>query len=225
MELGDMDIFLFRGIINQYDGDILQFSRDGEPLLYPDIGLVGDYTQYYFTNIVTNGKLLWERRKEISSRFDTITISVIEDDHMQFNDVKKFIEWNKSYNPIVFIKFLGDYYNPEYEKLGLKTMRRILHNPKGDWDYQSNNELIPEIGICQDFMNKPSINWKGEMFICNRFDPEKKGKIGDLNKDSLKDVWLLNPVRQIWYQWHREGKRDKVPLCNNCHFWGVPRFM
>jgi hypothetical protein len=25
-----------------------------------------------------------------------------------------------------------------------------------------------------------------------------------------------------WMEHHRQGRRDKVPLCSYCHFWGVP---
>lgn len=224
MELGDMDYMLFLNILKQYNGEILQFSRDGEPLLYDRIGDIGMITRNYFTNIVTNGILLWDKKMEIHDRFDTVTVSVIEDDKEQFEAIRRFVEWNGTSKPSVFVKFLGDYYNPEFEKMVLKVMRRTLHNPQGDWDYQNHTELIPEIGICQDFMNKPSINWKGEMFICNRFDPEKKGLIGDLNKTSMTDIWD-GTIRYKWLQYHRNQERDRVPLCNGCQFWGVPRYV
>jgi radical SAM protein with 4Fe4S-binding SPASM domain len=223
MELGDMEMPLFEHIIKQYKGDILQFSRDGEPLLYNDIGLIGRLTRSYFTNIVTNGILLYEKRHELSNRFDTITVSVIEDDPVQFDNVKRFVEWNKDKLPRVYIKFLGVYDNPDYKKLGLPTMRRTLHNPQGDWDYQSKEQLIPEIGVCLDFMMKPSINWKGEMFVCNRFDPKKFGLIGDVKKETLTRIWKVN--RLNWFEKHRHGNRAEVPLCKQCEFWGIPRYI
>ena len=223
MELGEMDFKLFRKIIKEYDGDILQFSRDGEPLMYSRLREVGDLVAPYFTNVVTNGILLWEKKTEVLN-FDTITVSVIEDDDMQFNAIKSFVEWNKGFQPNVLIKFLGSYYNPEFEKLGLHTMRRTLHNPEGDWDYEKKGEIIPEIGVCLDFMMKHSINWKGEFFICNRFDPGKKGKIGDVNSQRLKEIWK-SEERLSLFNTHRKGLRKSVLFCSKCEFWGIPRYI
>ncbi len=230
MELGDMDFGLFKHIINQYHGSILQFSRDGEPLLYKHFEDLSNYMWYkqeskLVSNIVTNGILLNEMKHLIYDSFTTITVSVIENDVEQMENIIKFYNYISHPNPIVYIKFLGDYYNPEFEKLGFKTMRRVIHNPQGDWDYQGQGkELIPEVGVCMDFLNKPSINWKGEFFICNRFDPDKKGKIGDVTKQSLKEIWDSD-IRNEWLEYHKKGRRDKIPLCKDCQFWGIPRYI
>ena len=228
MELGDMDFDLFKHILKQFNGEIIQFSRDGDPLCYRHFDELSAYMWAYYddlpvTNIVTNGKLLLERRNELLNAYTTITVSVIEEDWEQFNIVKKFKEYVDLNHPIIYVKFLGDYYNPEYEKLGLRTMRRTLHNPEGDWDYQKGQELLPEIGVCADFLMKPSINWKGEFFICNRFDPGKKGMIGDVKTQTLDQIWN-NEIRQEWLNYHKIGRRDLVSLCKDCQFWGVPRY-
>jgi len=172
---------------------------------------------------VTNGILLFEKRNEISDRFDTITVSVIEDDEVQFDNVKRFVEWNKDKLPKVYIKFLGDYNNYEYHKLGLPTMRRTIHSSNGFYEYKSGSQLIPEIGVCLDFMMKPSINWKGEFFICNQFDPKKLGMVGDVKKETLTRIWKVNRLK--WLEKHRQGKRAEVPSCKNCEFWGIPRYI
>lgn len=221
MELGDMDIALFRQILNQYEGQIIQFNKDGEPLLYPDLWEVGYLCRQsgQITNIVTNGILLWEKRKELLE-FNTVCVSVIEDDPAQFENVKKFIEYC---NTPVVIKFLGEYSNPEYDNLDVKITRRRLHNPQSDTDYhRDDSPLIPEIGICLDFLLKPSIDWQGNMYICNRFDPEGKGIIGSVRHNTPKEVWEGH-LRQIYMSFHLTGQRDKVPLCTGCQYWGCPK--
>lgn len=218
LELGNMDIKLFESILNQYRGSIIQFHRDGEPLLYPDLWKVGYLCRNAgkITNIVTNGILLYELR-EIVMEFDTVCVSVIQEDAEQFESIKKFVE---SCTMPVLIKFLGDYYNPEFEKLGLKTTRRAIHHPLADNMYQR-EPVIPEILICWDFLMKPSISWQGEFSICNRYDPKKLGIIGDCNTQTLKQIW--NSDKRLEYlAWHRQGQRDRVPLCKGCIFWGVP---
>jgi hypothetical protein len=217
MDIGYMDLKLFSHILLQYDGDIVQFNKDGEPLMYPLLYDIGRLCGRRVTNIVTNGKLLWEKRAELLY-FTTITVSVIEDDPEQFEIVKKFSEAG---NVPILIKFLGNYDNLEYAKLGLRTTRRSIHNPQGDTGYKQVCPVIPEAYVCIDFLTKPSINWKGEMFICNRYDPEKKGMIGDATKETLQGIWN-SPKRQEWLQLHKQCLRDEIPLCKTCEYWGYP---
>jgi radical SAM protein with 4Fe4S-binding SPASM domain len=216
LPLGDMDRLLYRHIVDQYRGDIVQFNKDGEVLLYPHLYEAIYLVRDRIVNIVTNGILLWERRKDIED-VTTITVSVIEDDESQFETVKRFVE---HYSIPVFIKFLGDYHNPDYAKLGLKTMRRTIHAPGGDWNYKKSPN-IPELGICLDFLMKPSISWDGKFYICNRYDPEGKGVIGDASKNTIMEIWN-NEKRMQWLEYHRYGQREKVPLCATCKFWGIP---
>lgn len=216
MVLGDMDRILYRHIIDQYRGDIIQFNKDGETLLYPHLYEAIYLVRDRIINIVTNAILLWDRRKDIED-VTSITVSVIEDDSEQFETIKKFIEYSKT---PVYIKFLGTYYNPEFEKLGLKTMRRTIHAPGGDWNYKKEPN-IPELGICLDFLMKPSISWDGKFYICNRYDPGGKGIIGDANKNTIMEIWN-NEKRLQWLEYHRYGQREKVPLCATCKFWGIP---
>lgn len=221
METGDIDIELFNHIVSQFKGTVIQMNKDGEPLLYDKIWVVGTICRDYITNIVTNGMLLWEKRNALIDNFTTVTVSVIEDDSEQFETVKKFKEYIGDGFPKTFIKFLGDYHNPEYEKLGLKTMRRSIHNPEGDTGYKQSKPPIPELGVCIDFLTKPSIDWRGKFYICNRFDIEGKGVIGDCNKQTLQEIWDSDK-RQQWLELHKQGRRDLIPLCAMCEYWGYP---
>lgn len=216
LELGDMDIGLFRYIVGQYEGNIIQFSRDGDPLLYNDLDKVARLSKNFITNIVTNGILLWDKA-DIVDKFTSVCVSVIEDDEEQFNNVKRFVE---KYKTPVVVKFLGDYDNPEYVKLCLTT-RRTIHHPMGDFIYAGSKPVIPEIGICLDLINKPSIDWKGNFYICNRYDPEGKGVIGDCLKESLEEIWN-GDLRQLWLSLHKKGQRDKIPFCSECQYFGFP---
>ncbi len=221
MEIGYLDMKLFKNIISQYNGEIIQFSRDGDPLLSPNLSFVGALCRPFVTNIVTNGKLLWERRSELFDVFTSVTVSIIEDDIEQFEVIKKFREYSYPKLPIIYIKFLGDYYNPEFEKMGFKTMRRVIHNPQGDWDYQGHIPPVSEIGVCLDFLNKPSITWDGKFSICNRFDPQGLSFIGDVTKQSLKEIWESD-IRQEMLHYNKIGRRDKIPFCKDCQYWGFP---
>lgn len=221
METGDIDIELFNHIVSQFKGDIIQFNKDGEPLLYDKMWAIGQICKNYITNIVTNGLLLWEKRNALINNFTSVTVSVTEDDSEQFEIVKKFTEHIGDGSPNILIKFLGDYDNPEYEKLGLRTMRRSIHNPEGDAGYKQSKSPIPELGVCIDFLMKPSIDWRGKFHICNRYDPQGEGIIGDCNKQTLQEIWGSDKRRQ-WLEYHKQDKRDLIPLCKQCQYWGYP---
>ena len=221
LELGDIDLCLFQEIMWQYKDGIIQFNKDGDALLYDDLDEIGYLTHGLISNIVTNGILLYEKRKEIINNFTSVTVSVIEEDDEQYETVKKFVEYKGDSKPEVLIKFLGNYHDPRYEQLGLQTLKRSVHAPKGDFGYKQSEPPIPEIGVCLDFLNKPSVSWNGKMYICNRYDPEGKGIIGDLNESTIEDIWN-GEKRTQWLQHHKDGRRDLIPLCKTCTFWGIP---
>lgn len=217
MKTGDMPFDLFELILEQYTGSVLQFNKDGEPLLYPALREVGERCRHLTTNIVTNGILLMDRKDDLRDNFTSVTVSVYEDDAEQFETVKRFVE--SAPHPKVYIKFLGQYENPEYAALGLKTLRRTIHNPRGDTNYEGSKPPIPELGVCLDFLFKPSIDHEGNVFICNRYDPECKGMLGNIKNDTFEWMWN-SPLRQHWLHSHKIGRRDLIPLCKDCEFWG-----
>jgi len=168
-----------------------------------------------------DGLLLMERMDDLKDNFTTVTVSVFEDDPKQFESIKGFVEYIGSGFPKTYIKMLGDCDNPEFEKMKLKVMRRSIHAPKGDVNYQGSKPPIPELGICLDFLFKPSIDYEGNFFICNRYDPECKGMLGNIKTDTLEWMWN-SPLRQHWLHLHKIGRRDLMPLCSGCEFWGIP---
>src|SRR3972149_11961026 len=228
LEFGDMDIKLFYKISNQIPEDItIQFHKDGEVLLYPYLNTVLDIFRYRnITNIVTNGMLLMDRAHTIIDKLSSLTISVYKDDKdngkqleimRQFLDLKGAPEW-----PQVLIKLVGYMDAAPYEALqGISIIRRALHTPCGSRDYRKAIPVIPEIGICLDLLGHPSINWKGDVFICNRLFPNNEGYIGNLNEQSLDEIWN-GAVRQRILVSHIAGHRELIPACVSCQFWGIP---
>jgi len=217
---GDMSLDLLNDILTQFEGDIVQFNSNGEPLLFEHIWSVGQMCRPFVSNIVTNGILLWEKKDALVDNFTSVTISVFEDDEEQFENVKHFVEYKKE-NPLVFVKFLGDYYNDEYRKLGVHILRRSLHNSNGDTDYIQSEPPIPEIGVCIDFLTKPSVDWQGKMHICNRYDPYDYGVIGDCTQKSLRSIWEGDLRKKMRFH-HTKGERDEIRLCSSCQYWGLP---
>ena len=224
-EYGHMDFQLVEKISKQLPPNIVvQLHNNGEPLVYPHFGDATKLFKNQITNIDTNGKLLVEKSDEIIDNLDTLAISVIENDEEgeeQFEIIRKFLKIKKNRKPLTLLRINGDVDIKKYKEFNLLMATRILHAPMGSFNYRKRSATIPEIGICLDFLHHMAIDRKGVVSICVRFDPQRLGVIGDANKHTLSEIWN-SPQRMRWLEYHKQGRRDKIPLCSYCHFWGVP---
>lgn len=225
LEYGEMDFELLKKIAPQIPpGLVVQFHRDGEALLYPRFGEAAALFPRHIRNIVTNGKLLMAKFDEVVGNLETLSVSIFEKDEEadeQYEIIKEFLEKKGSRQPNVSLRLIGEVDSGPYERFGRPFIRRVLHNPMGSFGYVKRSPCLPEIGICWDFLKHPCISRKGELFICVRFDPRGLGRLGDLKEQSLEELWN-GETRQTWLAAHIEGRRQDVPLCRNCEYWGVP---
>lgn len=229
LEYADMDFELVRSIAEQLPPQIVvQLHNNGEALLYPRFGEAVRLFNKQITNIVTNGKLLIEKADEIIDNLDTLSISIIENDaegNEQYKIIERFLELKGDRKPFASLRLVGNVEPERYRKFEVLVITRILHAPMGSFNYhfddQKKDPTIPEIGICLDFLHHLAIDSKGKASICVRFDPKGLGVIGDAAKQPLVEIW--NCSRRLeWLEHHKRGRRDKIPLCSYCHFWGVP---
>lgn len=227
IQYGDMDFNMVEDIAQQLpDNIVVQLHNNGEPLLYPQFGDAVIAFHCQITNIVTNGKLLMEKADEIIGNLDTMAVSIIEKDKEaleQYEVLSEFLKLKGDRKPLVLLRFVGRVdrkMKRAYLSLGLPTTSRLLHSPDGSFEYEC-RPTMPEIGICLDFLNHLSINRVGQVSICVRYDPKGLGVIGDANRQLLDEIWN-GKKRGRWLEYHRQGRRDKIPLCSHCDFWGVP---
>lgn len=225
MEYGDMDFDLLRHIAAQVPPDVVvQLHRDGDALLYPRFGEAAALFSKNIRNIVTNGKLLVEKADEIIGNLETLSVSIFEGDEEaaeQKEIIGKFLAIKGNRKPFVTLRLIGNVDAAPYEQFGQQFVRRVLHNPMGSFGYVKRQPCVPEIGVCWDFLMHPCINRKGNMSICVRFDPEGLGVLGNVADYSLEELWN-GEKRSYWKSLHVQGKRNEVPLCSRCEYWGVP---
>lgn len=225
LDYGDIDFELLEMIAPQIpEGIVVQFHRDGEALLYPHFGAAVKLFQNNIRNIVTNGKLLVEKADEIIGNLETLSVSIFENDEEadeQYKILDEFLKIKNDRKPFVTLRLIGDVDSSRYDSLGQMYIRRVLHSPMGSFNYRKRKPTIPEIGICWDFLGHPCINHKGDFSICVRFDPKGIGVLGNVNDASLEDLWN-GEKRRKWKELHVAGRRNEVPLCSNCEYWGCP---
>lgn len=225
MNYGDMAFSLVKKIAQQVPNDIVvQFHNNGDSLMYPHLGEAIQLFTKQIKCLDTNGKLLLEKASEIIGHLDTLTISVIENDpeaDAQYEAVKKFLVLKGSKKPLMVYRLLGQVKDPaRWEALGGVIARRILHNPLGSFQY-SRKPTVPEIGMCVEILNHMAISRLGKVSACVRFDPQGLGVLGDANTTPLIDIWNSAKRRQ-WIELHKQGKRQEIPFCSKCDYWGVP---
>lgn len=224
MEYGDMEFELVESIARQLpEGIVVQLHDNGEPLLYPRFKEALKLFGKQIRCADTNGKLLVEKADEIIGNMETLTVSTFENDEEadeQYKLIKEFLRIKGDRKPNLIIRCLGDVDLIRYKELGCIIATRILHSPMGSFKYKK-NPTVPEIGICLDLLSHLVIKRDGKVSICVRFDPKGLGVIGDCTKTPLVEIWN-SPLRKEWIQHHIEGRRDRVPLCSKCEFWGVP---
>lgn len=225
LRYGDMDFALVEKIAEQLPpGIVVQLHNNGEGLLYPRFGDAVRLFNRQITNIVTNGKLLVQKADEIIDNLDTMAVSIIENDpeaDEQLEIVRAFLEIKKERKPHTILRLNGHVDSDRYVGLGLVMARRVLHAAMGSFNYREKPPTIPEIGMCLDFLHHLAIGREGKVSICVRFDPKGLGVLGDARTESLAEIWN-GPRRREWLDHHKSGRRDRVPLCSYCHFWGVP---
>ncbi len=228
LKFGDMDFELLKSIRGQLEpGPSIEYHRDGDSVDYPRLGEALDLFDGFITVLVTHGERLAEKADEIINRCISVCVSVLWTDpdyEIQFESVRKFLEKKGDRSPQVIIKFVGAAPKPNpYLDLPVRMTSRALHIPDGNWKYAHNKfPLMPESGICADFLGRPVIDWQGRVFQCVKFDPNSSGLLGDLNTSTLEELWN-SPKRMEWLDAHKRGRRDQAaPLCKNCLYFGVP---
>ncbi len=229
LEYGDIDRVLLLSIRDQVpDGIVIQMHRDGEPLVYPYLDDALFLFRNHITSIVTNGKKLVEKAEQIIDHCDTVTVSVFRGDPdgaSQLDILSEFLKLKGDFRPQVMVKIVGDLEADrlkQYHALNVRIITRPLHVPEGSFHYVRRSPPVPETGICMDFLHHPSIDWQGNVYVCNRLDGEDQGLLGNLRVQSLSDIWN-GPKRMEWLAAHRMGRRDLASsLCAKCEYWGVP---
>ncbi len=224
IEYGTMNFNLLKNIAPQIPNDIVvSFHRSGEPTAYPYFR--GALSLFFnnITSLVTHGMNLVKKADEIIDNCTTVTVSIHKGDSdtkEQIEILKQFMELKGNRRPQVQVKWVG-YVGKCEEIKGVRFIRRDLHLPQGSYGYVKRPPTIPECGVCGDLLGKPSINWQGDVSVCNRFDPDKLGVIGNVTVESFDDIWN-GEKRKQFLNAHMVGKRELMPFCRKCTFWGIP---
>ena len=223
---GDMPLRLVQEIAAQIPrGIVVQFHWNGEPLLYDNLANALKLFPEHIRGFDTNGKSLLTKANELIGNLEVLTISVIQGDesfekYIQWENVTGFLKLKGDKKPRLVYRCLGNVNDmSSWAKLPGTIVTRTLHAPMGSFAYEK-PVTKPEMDICLEMLNHLAIDRFGNVSPCVRYDPEGKNILGHVNQ-GLKGLWY-GDKRQQWVQHHIDGRRDLVPLCAECDYYGIP---
>lgn len=80
------------------------------------------------------------------------------------------------------------------------------------------NIPLPEKRVpCQAIYHTMAIHHDGDVSVCC-LDGFKETTLGNVFKDSVKDVWLGEEFQKVRH-YHETDQYDRVPFCKNCNVW------
>lgn len=206
---------------------VVQFHRDGDPLSATYLGWALMAFAANTRSLVTHGDGLDRRATEIVGHCEAVTVSIFRGDPdrtRQWDSLNAFLALKGDRLPRVLLKIVGGMTDEEftpYATLGLPVLSRRLHLPESNRRYAGGQPPIPEHGICVDLLSHPSVSWEGQVSLCNRLDTTGRGVIGSLTTQTLDAIWN-GPLRHEILGHHLHGRRQAVPFCSTCTYYGVP---
>jgi hypothetical protein len=223
---GDMDFGLIQAIRSQLvPGVVVAFHRDGEPTAYPRLQEALALFAGFTTSLVTHGLNLATVAEAVVGRCTTVTVSAFKGDPdgpAQLAALQAFLAVKGDRAPAVQVKLVGDWPDHPFGLLGVRVLHRLIHQPTGNTKYAHRLPTVPECGVCLDALHRPSIDWTGRVFLCNRLDPRGATCLGSLQELTLEQIWN-GETRMAMIAAHQAGHREQAnALCAQCTYWGVP---
>lgn len=203
--MGYMDFDLYKKIIDQLPtGTEIDFHKDGEPLLHPDLAQMIRYAvdNFMFTHVVTNGILLAQEKENlVSSGLHLLTVSLI--DKIPYDSINEFMDYKGIDGPTLQLKLYRDV---DVLPMADKVIFRELHN----WTDDEARKSRKPCGKLRDYA---AVNWDGGYAICC---VDYKREMVPFNvKDAPLEMGF--EFSKMLYRWQQEGVF--LPPCNKCNYW------
>lgn len=190
-------------------------------------------------SFITNGsKLKPEFCNElIGAGLDYITVSVdgLEEDYNRLRTPLKYEDTKKKLAEFMRLREVSGEMFPRIKIQGIwtyikKDPERFYNEFKDitdlvsfdpEHDYSETDIDQDRSFVCQYLWQRITVTWEGIVPICIS-DWHKSTRIGDLNKQSIKEIWhgkQMEAMRKL----HLDGNRLNLKCCQRCHRVEVPQ--
>ena len=150
---------------------------------------------------IANLEQLLKRKAEEKSDRPHISVNMVvrKDNVDEMKSTRAFFKKHK-------IQLTVQKYNPSFTSLDVGTDRWTLG--KGD--------ITPRYPCPHVFVNFV-INYDGSVCLCCA-DWEGAFKIGDLNRNSIREIWNSDKYREVRKN-HLSGQYERISICKDCTAW------
>jgi len=202
MSVNDAELIKERLIEFNYNGAIA-VSGKGEPLLNKNAVDCISRLKQWKPFLITNGDPLLKDDTLVERMFDAgLDYLIIS----EYDSEEKINMWYERYNGYrIFVRnLIGDF---NHEELNISNRGGALY----DIDNSLNQKCFLPFYKCV-------IDFDAKVQFCNN-DWTYKYEIGDLNKTSMKNIWLSKEMMKF-RKILANGKREKIKMCRNCDVMG-----
>lgn len=238
-QLGNLDMDLFKHIIDQFDEKNrlwgLKLSYRGEPLCNSEVPKMVQYAKekgvldVYFN---TNAMFLDERmcRSLIEAGLDRISISIDGTEKEEYESVRLGANFEKLIKNLETLMQLKKEYQVTYPKIRIQTVKFPDTDAEAylkKWetfadeiamvDYKDESirrEDLRGNWACPQLWQRMTIEWDGTVFGCNN-DDLRGINLGNAAERSIFDCWHDERLQQI-RTFHQQGNSHCVADCNGC---------
>jgi radical SAM protein with 4Fe4S-binding SPASM domain len=190
--------------LEDYVGDIT-IAGFGEPTMHPDIEKIIYTMSGNFTTLITNGDFLTQKLIErmVKAGLGKIVVSCYDGELARDNFHKLLSGCGIEYH----VRELWGDFN-----------KVVTEN-----DFNSRTGLVPIVtngsGQCYLPFYKLFIDWNGDVVLCSNDWHRKESGLGNINKDTVYDIWFGNKLTEIRKNL-RDGNRCGK-ACKDCQVNGT----
>lgn len=237
-QMGDMDMELYRKIINEASEHKLygvKLSYRGEPLLHKHIVEMVRYAKengvldvYFNTNAMLLKKSISE--KFIDAGLDRISVSIEGTDPVAFENARigaKFDVIKSNISDLLSLRKKKHVNNPKIRIQTVVLDQINLEKYSEYWkdycdevaavDYKDSKNRKKGIfadWACPQLWQRMTIEWDGSIFPCNN-DDLRLLKLGNVKERSIYECWHDERVEKL-RGIHKNLNSEQIEACNGC---------
>lgn len=228
----------------------LTLNKDGEPLLHPKIEKLISYAKEknsaHRIEVYTNGILLDRKMSEklIKSGLDILYLSLdagspktyfkikgidlfgkVKKNILDFIEIKKKLGASKPLLVVKMVETLDNFKEKEkFKKFWSKKADNVIISSFHTWEGSIKDRGVGgekrERYPCPVPWYNPVINWNGLVSACCVNINENELIMGDIRKESLKEIWQSKNYKKL-RKAHLRQDYTFFPTCQRCGFWKI----
>lgn len=223
------------------DGEPLLHPQIDELISYAKKKKVADRIEIYSNGILLDKSMV---QKLIKAELDSLVISLDASNRKAFKRLKRKDLYNqiitninnflrtrkklKTKRPLVSAKIVdlgNDKEIVRFKKIWQNKVDDIIIQPLHSWEGSLENTADFQSSVpkskrypCNLPWLAPAINWDGTLVPCCVNFKKNELIMGDLKKQSLKEIWQGNKFKKL-RQAHLDQDFSQWPTCSHCQYW------